>query len=108
MVWTVPHRDTGLGAGLQRDAPTGRAVLGIGVRDSRSAAQDFVTDFHVRYPSIFDPSMRSLLALGSHYPTSVVPRTIVLDRGHRVAAVYLKALLPDDIRPEVQPLTTER
>lgn len=86
----------------------GVQFLGIDVRDSRSAAQDFVTDFHVGYPSIFDPSMRSLLALGSHYPTSVAPTTLVLDRRHRVAAVYLKALLPDDIRPEIQRLITEQ
>lgn len=77
--------------------PLGVAFLGIDVRDSRSAATDFVTDRKVRYDSIFDPSMRSLIALGKGYPTSVVPTTLVLDRQHRVAAVFLRALLSEDL-----------
>lgn len=82
----------------------GVAFLGIDVRDSRSAATDFVTDRKVRYPSIFDPPMRSLIALGKGYPTSVVPTTVVLDRQHRVAAVFLRALLAEDLRPVVRRL----
>lgn len=85
----------------------GVAFLGIDVRDERSAARDFVTDRHVRYPSIFDPSMRSLIALGKGYPTSVVPTTMVLDRKHRVAAVFLRALLAEDLRPVVQRIAAE-
>ncbi|MFI7190025.1 TlpA family protein disulfide reductase [Nocardia nova] len=106
--WCGPCRTEtpGLEQVFNETKQQGVQFLGIDVRDSRSAAQDFVTDFHVSYPSIFDPSMRSLLALGSHYPTSVVPTTLVLDRSHRVAAVFLKALLPDDIRPEIQRLAS--
>lgn len=85
----------------------GVAFLGIDVRDDRSAAKDFVTDRNVRYPSIFDPSMRSLIALGKGYPTSVVPTTLVLDRKHRVAAVFLRALLAEDLRPVVQRIAAE-
>lgn len=87
--------------------PLGVAFLGIDVRDSRSAATDFVTDRKVRYPSIFDPPMRSLIALGKGYPTSVVPTTVVLDRQHRVAAVFLRALLAEDLRPVVQRLVQQ-
>ena len=50
--------------------------------------QDFVVDNNVSYPSIYDPSMRTLIALGGNYPTSVIPSTLVLDRQHRVAAVF--------------------
>lgn len=82
----------------------GVAFLGIDVRDNRSAATDFVTDRKVRYPSIFDPPMRSIIALGKGYPTSVVPTTVVLDRQHRVAAVFLRALLAEDLRPVVRRL----
>ena len=88
--------------------PLGVQFLGIDVRDDRSAAQDFVTDRNVTYPSIFDPSMRSLIALGKGYPTSVVPTTMVLDRQHRVAAVFLRALLAEDLRPVVQRIAAER
>ena len=87
--------------------PLGVQFIGIDVRDDRQAAQDFATDRHVTYPSIFDPSMRSMIVLGSHYPTSVVPTTMVLDRHHHVAAVFLRALLADDLTPQIQRLAAE-
>ncbi|MGA5466717.1 TlpA family protein disulfide reductase [Mycobacterium sp. NPDC050041] len=86
----------------------GVQFLGIDVRDNRDTARDFVTDRNVGYPSIYDPSLRSLITLGRNYPTSVVPTTMVLDRQHRVAAVYLMALLAEDLRPLLDRLTTER
>lgn len=86
----------------------GVAFLGINVRDNeKDKAQDFVTDNKVGYPSIYDPSMRSLLALGGKFPTSVIPTTIVLDKQHRVAAVYLRSLLADDLQPLVNRLAAE-
>lgn len=88
-------------------AARGVQFLGIDVRDSRDAAHDFVTDVHVTYPSIFDPSMRTLIALGAHYPTSVVPTTVVLDRRHRVAAVFLQALLVEDLQPVLERVAAE-
>ncbi|WP_327142439.1 TlpA disulfide reductase family protein [Nocardia sp. NBC_01327] len=86
----------------------GVAFLGINVRDNQQdKAQDFVTDNKIGYPSIYDPSMRSLLALGGKFPTSVIPTTIVLDRNHRVAAVFLRSLLADDLQPTVTRLAAE-
>ncbi|MEU5842489.1 TlpA disulfide reductase family protein [Rhodococcus sp. NPDC047139] len=86
----------------------GVAFLGINVRDNqRDKAQDFVTDQQIGYPSIYDPPMRSLLALGRNYPTSVVPTTVVLDREHRVAAVYLTELLAEDLQPVVERVAAE-
>lgn len=86
----------------------GVAFLGINVRDlQRDKAQDFVIDNKVGYPSIYDPSMRSLLALGGDFPTSVIPTTLVLDRDHRVAAVFLRALLAEDLLPVVQRVAAE-
>ncbi|UGT39246.1 TlpA family protein disulfide reductase [Nocardia yamanashiensis] len=87
----------------------GVAFLGINVRDNQQdKAQDFVTDNKVGYPSIYDPSMRSLLALGGKFPTSVIPTTIVLDKQHRVAAVYLRSLLAEDLQPILDKLTGEQ
>lgn len=86
----------------------GVAFLGINVRDNQQdKAQDFVTDNKVGYPSIYDPSMRSLLALGGKFPTSVIPTTIVLDREHRVAAVFLRSLLAADLQPTVVRIAEE-
>ena len=84
------------------------AFLGIDVRDNnRDAAKDFVVDRKVTFPSIYDPAMRTMIAFGGKYPTTVIPSTIVLDREHRVAAVFLRELLAADLLPVVQRLAAE-
>ena len=86
----------------------GVALLGIDVRDNnRDAAKDFVVDRKVSFPSIYDPAMRTMIAFGGKYPTTVIPSTIVLDREHRVAAVFLRELLAADLLPVVQRLAAE-
>ena len=86
----------------------GVSFLGINVRDNQQdKAQDFVIDNKVSYPSIYDPAMRTMIALGQNYPTSVIPTTIVLDREHRVAAVFLKELLVEDLKPVVERVAQE-
>ncbi|TQC47856.1 TlpA family protein disulfide reductase [Rhodococcus sp. WS4] len=86
----------------------GVSFLGINVRDNhQDKAQDFVIDNKVSYPSIYDPAMRTMIALGQNYPTSVIPTTIVLDREHRVAAVFLKELLVEDLKPVVERVAQE-
>lgn len=92
----------------QATKDSGVQFLGINVRDpQRDKAQDFAVDFGVTYPSIYDPPMRTLLALGGDYPTSVIPSTIVLDRQHRVAAVFMRELLDVDLLPVVERIATE-
>jgi thiol-disulfide isomerase/thioredoxin len=87
---------------------SGVSFLGIDVRDnSRQAAQDFVNDRHVTFPSLYDPPMRTLIAFGGKFPTTVIPSTLVLDRQHRVAAVFLRELLAQDLQPVVQRLAAE-
>lgn len=84
----------------------GVAVLGINVRDSRSAAADFMRAYGLTYPSIFDPPGRTLFALGN-IPRSVVPVTVVLDQQHRVAAVFLREIAAADLLPVVERLAAE-
>jgi hypothetical protein len=85
------------------------AFLGIDVRDNnRDAAVDFVVDRKVTFPSIYDPAMRTMIAFGGRYPTTVVPSTVVLDRKHRVAAVFLRELLAQDLQPLVERLAAEK
>ncbi len=85
----------------------GVEFLGINVRDeSQTAAQDFVVSNNVSYSSIYDPPMRTLNALGG-VPTSVIPTTVVLDRQHRVAAVFLRELLAEDLQPVVERVAAE-
>jgi thiol-disulfide isomerase/thioredoxin len=78
----------------------GVAFLGIDVRDNDiDAPRDFVTDRKVSFPSIYDPAMRTMIAFGGKYPTTVIPSTVVLDREHRVAAVVQRLAAEPPPRP---------
>jgi thiol-disulfide isomerase/thioredoxin len=90
----------------QQTAADGVSVLGVDVRDDRAAAADFVHDRGITYDSVFDPPARTLAALKG-YPRNTVPSTIVLDRRHRVAAVYLTAIRVPELIPLVQRLAAE-
>lgn len=81
-------------------------VLGVDVRDDRQAAQDFARDRKLTYDSIYDFPGRTLTAL-SGYPRNVVPSTVVLDRQHRVAAVFLLPVGASDLMPLVARLAAE-
>ncbi len=108
--WCGPCRAEAAGLQQVYDATkdSGVAFLGINVKDpEQDKPQDFVRDNKITYPSIYDPSLRSLIALGSKYPTSVIPSTLVLDRQHRVAAVFLQALTPSDLQPVVARIAAE-
>ncbi|WP_156232508.1 TlpA family protein disulfide reductase [Corynebacterium occultum] len=85
----------------------GGTILGINVRDyNRTIAQDFVSDNGLTFPSLYDPPFRSAVALGG-VPTSVIPTTIVLDKQHRPAAVFLREITYEDILDVALPLTEE-
>jgi thiol-disulfide isomerase/thioredoxin len=86
----------------------GVQVLGIDFKDqSRNAALDFMSDYQMSYPSIYDFAGRTLLEL-NNFPRSSVPATIVLDRQHRVAAVYLTQITAADLLPEIQKVAGEK
>ncbi|WIX80135.1 TlpA disulfide reductase family protein [Amycolatopsis carbonis] len=89
-------------------APLGAQLIGLDVRDpARSVAQDFVRDRDITYPSIWDSSGRALLSLHG-YPRNLIPSTIVLDKQHRVAAIFLRDVLASDLMPVVQRLLAEK
>jgi thiol-disulfide isomerase/thioredoxin len=106
--WCGPCRDEApeLSTVFDREKAKGVQLLGIDVRDDRGSASDFVQNNQISYPSIFDPAGRSLLALKG-YPRNVVPSTIVLDRRHRVAAVYLERVTASKLLPELTTLSQE-
>ncbi|MGD9618926.1 MAG: TlpA disulfide reductase family protein [Mycolicibacterium sp.] len=108
--WCAPCRTeiTQLQKVYQATRDRGVAFLGIDVRDNNiDAARDFIVDRGVTFPSIYDPAMRTMIAFGGRYPTTVIPSTIVLDREHRVAAVFLRELLAEDLQPLVERLAAE-
>lgn len=89
--WCPPCRaeQDGLSLASQQLAEKGVQFLGIDLREpGRSDGQDFHRAKDVPYPSIYDPTMRTMLSLRG-YPTGSIPSTIVLDRQHRVAQIWL-------------------
>ena len=82
-------------------------VLGINVRDyNPQVSNDFLKDNGLTYPSIYDPPFKTAAALGG-VPTSVVPTTIVLDKQHRPATVFLRSITAKDVMDVVDKLEKE-
>ena len=82
-------------------------VLGINVRDyNPQVSNDFLEDNGLKYPSIYDPPFKTAAALGG-VPTSVVPTTIVLDKQHRPATVFLRSITAQDVMNVVDKLEKE-
>lgn len=106
--WCGPCRAEADDLNRAATALAGRGVqfLGINVRDNRDAAADFMAAKQVPYPSIFDPSMRTLLAVRG-YPTSAIPSTLVLDRQRRVAYIFLRVVTADELIAVVGAVATE-
>ncbi|MBF0581523.1 TlpA family protein disulfide reductase [Corynebacterium sp. ED61] len=92
----------------ERMQQTGKGtLLGINVKDfSRAKAQNFVKDNGITYPSLYDPPFKSALALGG-VPTSVIPTTIVLDKQHRPAHIFLQEVTEDQLWDVVEPILNE-
>ena len=90
---------------LQKDKQG--TLLGINVKDPvREKAQNFVKDNRITYPSLYDPPFKSALAMGG-VPASVIPTTIVLDKQHRPAHIFLQEVTEDQLWDVVEPLTHE-
>ena len=92
----------------ERMQQTGKGtLLGINVKDfSREKAQNFVKDNGITYPSLYDPPFKSALALGG-VPASVIPTTIVLDKQHRPAHIFLQEVTEEQLWDVVEPILNE-
>ena len=73
-------------------ADRGVRFLGINIRDNSAAARSFEERFKTPYPSLEDPNGQLLLSFRDVIPTSVVPSTVVIDRGGDVAARIIGAV----------------
>jgi peroxiredoxin len=82
----------------------GVAFVGIDTKEtSTDAAKAFVKDNHISYPIVSDEAGETAVALGK-IPALALPFTVVLDKQHRVAGVYLKPLAPKDLQPVLDKL----
>lgn len=87
---------------------SGVQFLGVNVKDTESRAKAFGTNFKISYPSLFDPAGRVALQLKTvNVPPNAIPATIILDRHGRVAAVFRKGLLDNELQPVVQQIAAE-
>lgn len=89
--WCPPCREEQDGLSLisEQLAEQGVQFLGVDVKEgTRTAGQDFHRSKNVPYPSIYDPTMRTILSLQG-YPATAIPSTLVLDRQGRVAQIWL-------------------
>jgi len=86
---------------------SGVEFLGVNIKDSRDNATAYETTFKVSYPSLYDRSQRVALKFRDT-PPNAIPATIVLDRQGRVAVVFRKPLLREDLKPVVERIAAEK
>lgn len=85
----------------------GVAFIGIDTKEtSTDAAKAFIKDNDISYPIVVDQKGETAVALGK-IPALALPFTVILDKQHRVAAVYLRTLTPKDLQPVLDKLIAE-
>lgn len=90
----------------EETASAGVRFIGVNVKDDRQQAAAYDRNFSITYPSIYDPSGRVAVRFRD-YPPNAIPSTIVLDRQGRIAAIFLRPLLREDLLPVVQQVARE-
>ena len=92
---------------LYRQVKTqGIQFVGIDAKDTRSGGRSFVQANDISYPIVWDEQARTALELGK-VPSPVLPFTVIVDKQQRMAAVYLSAVQPADLRPVITGLARE-
>lgn len=106
--WCAPCRaEAGdLEYSWQTYRPQSVQFVGIDVKDTASDALAFTTGKKISYPSIFDPSMRTLLSVRG-LPTTAIPGTLVLDKQGRVAHIWLHSITQADLNGVLPALVKE-
>ncbi|MBB1257407.1 TlpA family protein disulfide reductase [Streptomyces alkaliterrae] len=92
---------------LEKD---GVQFVGLNIRDLDVAnAKAFDRNFEIAYPSLYDPSGKTLLRFpkGSLNPQAI-PSTLVLDREGKIATRALKPLSEPELREIIEPVLAEK
>ncbi|WP_434452579.1 TlpA family protein disulfide reductase [Lentzea sp. E54] len=93
---------------MQKVFDAGTQVLGVDVKEtSKEHPQDFMRSRSLTYPSIYDASSRSFINVFKGIPANTVPSTFIVDKNHKVAAVFLVPVLASDLQPVLDDLAKE-
>lgn len=109
-VWCGPCRIETPNFGKVYDAYRDKGVtfVGIDIKDgSRAESRSFLSDNHVTYPVVWDEVGETAVRMGE-ISTQAMPFTVLLDRQHRVAGVYITPLAPSDLEPMLNKLIAEK
>ncbi|GGF45224.1 hypothetical protein GCM10011519_18850 [Marmoricola endophyticus] len=93
--WCAPCRkEAPVLVAAQRRLGEDVAFLGINIRDSgaQDQAKAFERRFEVPYPSLYDPTGRSLLRTPGRTASVSIPSTLVIDSKGRLAATVVGAV----------------
>ncbi|GAA1802372.1 TlpA family protein disulfide reductase [Planosporangium flavigriseum] len=82
------------------------SFVGIDIRDDRDKAKAFVERYGLTYPSLFDPAGSTALDFAKVPPTAI-PSTLIVDRQGRIAALYTRALVREDLESAVRKVAAE-
>jgi thiol-disulfide isomerase/thioredoxin len=85
----------------------GVQFIGLNTRDSQAAAQAFIRNYGVTYPSMVDTDGRIQLLFNDSLPPQAIPSTIVIDQQGRVAARALGTVTAATLRAMIEPLLDE-
>jgi thiol-disulfide isomerase/thioredoxin len=85
----------------------GVQFIGLNTRDSQAAAQAFIRNYGVTYPSLVDTDGRIQLLFNDSLPPQAIPSTIVIDQQGKVAARALGTVTSATLRAMIEPLLDE-
>lgn len=85
--WCAPcRREAPALAALSRHFQSSHVqFLGVDVHDNQSAAEAFMRNFNVGYPSLNDPGGEIALQFRDTLPPGAIPSTVIIDRSGRLA-----------------------
>jgi cytochrome c biogenesis protein CcmG/thiol:disulfide interchange protein DsbE len=76
--------------------------IGVNAQDDRTSATEFIHDFEVPYPSVFDPSNAIAISYGLYSP----PSTLFFDANGVLVKTVPGQISPDDLRAGLQAITS--
>jgi thiol-disulfide isomerase/thioredoxin len=106
--WCAPCRKEAptLGVLSQQYQAKGVRFVGVDIRDQASAAQAFMQNFRISYPSFNDSSDQIALDFRGTVSPAAIPSTLVIDRHGRIAGRVIGATSYGNLNNILTKLTT--